>query len=589
MNTSFIKNMPIPVCVVGTDGTIVKANSLMKDVILYENIVGAKFFTLTGIKRDQLVTANEEELLVERNEKCFQLRVNDDADSKKDIIVFFEDRTAREEFEAKLENERATMVLINIDNYDELLASAPEEQKRVLPSQIDSIIRKWGAKYESPIMSTDDDRYFMVTTYEKSQQMIEDNFCVLEEVRNIDTDVDFPISISIGLGISENGMNEANDLADAALDLALGRGGDQVVIKDDEHTRYYGGSSQTVEKSNRGKARVIAHAVKTLINESDKVIIMGHKWPDMDAFGAAIGAYSICKYLDKDAAIVIEEHSDAINTIYQAAVDSEEYEILKHERAMYLASRAKNPLLIVVDVNRPQLMECPELLDICKNVVLIDHHRRTEDSVQNTAVAYVESYASSASELVSEIIQHIAQKKFISRFEGEALLAGIMVDTNNFSGRSGVRTFEAAAWLRRAGADSTEVKRYFQTEKDDFQAKASALAKAEFREDGIVFGKTKGGGVNATIINAQVADELLMVKGVDASFAIGRNEKGQTIISARSLGEINVQLLMEKFGGGGHFTSAAAQIDDGYDVVRTRLEQVIDEYLGKDKLPDEDK
>lgn len=582
MDTDFILSMPIPGCVVGTDGTVVKANSLMKNVILYEDILGANFFTLTGIKRDALVDANDNKLLLERNEKTFRLKVNEGANLEENIVVFFEDRTVREGYKTRFMNERATMVFINIDNYEELLANVPEEYKRVIPSQIDAIVRRWGAIYESPIMSTGEDTYVMVSTYEKTGQMAVDNFSVLDEVRNIDADVDFPLSVSIGVGFSEQGLSEATTLAEAALDLALGRGGDQAVIKDDEHTKYYGGSSQTVEKNNRGRARVIAHTIKNLINEADKVFIMGHRWPDMDAFGAAIGAYGICRYLGKDAHIVIEEHSDAVEAIYKQAIESELYDIIRCEKAMYIAARCKNPLLIIVDVNRPKMMECAELLKICKSVVMIDHHRRTEDSLQNTTVSYVESYASSASELVSEIIQHVSQKKFINKFEAEAMLAGIMVDTNNFSGRSGVRTFEAAAWLKRSGADPTEVKRYFQTEKEDFKVKADAIANAEFMDNGIVYGRTSGSNANSTIINAQVADELLTVKGVKASFVLGMNEKQQTIISARSLGEINVQTLMEKFGGGGHFTSAAAQVDDTYETVRGQLETILSELLRKE-------
>lgn len=586
MGTDYILSMPIPVCVVGTDGTIVKANPLMKDVILYEDIVGANFFALTGIKREVLVKANEESVVLDKNDKFFRIKVNEEANLDEEIIVFFDDRTVREGFRTQLQNERATMIFINIDNYDELLASVAEEYKRVIPSQVDSIVRKWAASYGSPIVSTGNDSYVMVSTYGKTSQMIEENFAVLEEVRNIEAEVDFPISISIGVGISEEGLNEATDLAESALELALGRGGDQAVVKDDEHTKYYGGSSQTVEKNNRGKTRVIAHAIKHLVKDADKVFIMGHRWPDMDSLGAAIGAYSICRFLEKDAYIVIEEHNESVEAIYDQAIDSDAYNIIKHEKAIQLAESVKKPLLIVVDVNRPMLVECEELLGICKDIVLIDHHRRTEDSLKNTAVSYVESYASSASELVTEIVQHISQKRFITKFEGEAMLAGIMVDTNNFSGRSGVRTFEAAAWLKRSGADTTEVKRYFQTDREDFKTKATAIANADFREDGIVFARTEVKSANSTIINAQVADELLMVKGVTASFVLGKNLKGQTIISARSLGEVNVQVLMEKFGGGGHFTSAAAQVDGEYEEVKAELDRVIDEYLHKDSEED---
>lgn len=584
MNLDYINNLPVPACVVGTDKIISAANHLMKEVFVYDDIVGSNFFALMGIRREELLNANEEEIIIERNERFFKIRVAEDADINKDIVVFFDEKTKRENFRSKLEDERPAMLLINIDNYDELLSSLPEDQKREVPSQIDKIVRHWGDSFESPIMSTDDDTYVMFSNYAKVQEMIEDEFSVLEEVRNIEAEVEFPISISVGIGMSDYDLTETNELADAALDLALGRGGDQVVLKFDEKTTYYGGSSQSVEKNNRGKARVIAHALKHLINEADRVLIMGHRWPDMDSFGAAIGAYSICKYLDKDAYIVIEEHNNAIDTIYQQVADDEDYSLIKREKALSIAD--KGTLLIVVDVNRPAMMECPELASKCKQIVLVDHHRLTEDSLQNTTIAYNESYASSASELVTEILQYIANKRFLTKFEGEALLAGIMVDTNNFSGRTGVRTFEAAAWLKRSGADTTEVKRFFQETRDDFVIKAKAISEAEFTDDGIAFAHQKGNSDNATVINAQVADELLMVKGVKASFVLGKNEKDQTIISARSLGDINVQSLMEKFGGGGHFISAAAQVEASYEETKSQLEAAIEEYLNKNSEED---
>lgn len=577
MNIEYISKLPVPACVVGTDNIISTANHMMKDVFVYDDIVGANFFALMGVRREKLLKANEEEIIVERNDRFFKIKVAEDTELDKDIIVFFEEKTQRETYRNKLEGERPAIAFIYIDNYDELLSTVSEDQKRVIPSQIDGILRRWGDNFNSPVMSTGDDAYVMFTNYAKIQEMIEDNFSVLEEVRNIDADVEFPISISVGIGLSDYDLDEANELADAAMDLALGRGGDQVVIKIDDKTEYYGGTSQSVEKNNRGKARVIAHALKNLVKEADKVLIMGHKWPDMDSFGAAMGAYSICRYLDKDAYIVMEEHNDAIDTIYQHVVDNGGYEIIKREKAKSLAG--KDTLLIIVDVNKPGLMECPEIVEKCKNIVLVDHHRRTEDSLQNTTISYNESYASSASELVSEILQYVATKRIINKFEGEALLAGIMVDTNNFSGRTGVRTFEAAAWLRRSGADTTEVKRFFQESREDFIRKAKAITKAEFTEEGIAYARAEAGSDNATVINAQIADELLMVKGVRASFVFGKNEEEKTIISARSLGDINVQAIMEKMGGGGHFISAATQTSKTYKESREELEKIVREFL----------
>ena len=411
--------------------------------------------------------------------------------------------------------------------------------------------------------------------------MVKDSFSVLDEVRKIESEADFPASVSIGAGCSEISLVESTELAEAALELALGRGGDQAVVKTDEGTKYYGGTLQAIEKSNRGKARVIAHAMKAMIKDADKVLIMGHRWPDMDAFGSAIGASAICRYLGKDAYIIIDKHNEALDYIYTQAEDSGDYNIIKQEKAIKMIT--PDTLLIIVDTNRPVLVESMDIVNECKTRIIIDHHRLTDDSFQNASIAYIESYASSASELMAELLQNISQKRFINKFEAEAMLAGIRVDSNNFSGRTGVRTFEAAAWLKRAGADATEVKKFFQMEQTDFKSKASALARADFTENGVAYATTRGHTGNSQIINAQVADELLMVKGVKASFVLGTNEKNQTIISARSLGEINVQYLMEKFGGGGHFTSSAAQVEQPLEVVEEQLKKIVKASISKEK------
>ena len=420
----------------------------------------------------------------------------------------------------------------------------------------------------------------MYSSFGKLIKMADGNFSVLDDVRKIESKIDFPASISIGVGVSDISLMESTELAEAALELAVGRGGDQAVIKTDDGTRYFGGTLQAIEKSNRGKARVIAHAMKAMISDADKVLIMGHRWPDMDAFGSAIGAYSICRFLGKEAFIVMDKHNEALDTIYDQAADVGEYEIIKQERALNMVT--PKTLLIIVDTNRPVLVESYDLVKACTSRVIIDHHRMTEDSFKNASVAYIESYASSASELMAELIQNFAQKRFITKFEAEALLAGIMVDTNNFSGRTGVRTFEAAAWLKRAGADATEVKRFFQMDKTDFKSKASTIARADFTDYGVAYASTRGHTGNTPIINAQVADELLMVKGVKAAFALATNEKGQTIISARSLGEINVQTIMEKFGGGGHYTSAAAQVDESMGYVEEQLRKIVKAGIDKE-------
>ncbi len=577
MDEQYISTLPFPACTVDTDGIVRGANPLIKNVFVYEDIVGYNFFTLTGIKREQLMDANHEEMIIERNDKMFKLWINEGAKEDEDIVVFFDEATARESFRTKLESDRAVIAYINIDNYDELIASAPEDFRRMIPAQIDSLVRKWGASFESPVISTEEDRYVMYTSQGKLQKMIDENFSVLDEVRKIESQIDFPASISIGVGLSSVSLLESTELAEAALELALGRGGDQAVVKTDEQTKYYGGTLQSFEKNNRSKPRVIAHAIKALVNDSDKVFIMGHRWPDMDSFGSAVGASAICTYLGKDAYIVLDKHNDALDVVYDHVADTEDYNIIKSERALRMIT--DRSLLIIVDTNRPMLVESPELVEAAKTRVIIDHHRLTADSYQNSAVAYIESYASSASELIAELMQHFSQKRFINKLEAEAMLAGIMVDSNSFSVRTGVRTFEAASWLKRGGADTTEVKRFFQVKREDFSIKANAIAGAEFDETGIAYAVAEGTADNMQIINAQVADELLTVKGTKASFSFGRNERGQTVISARSLGDINVQLIMEKLGGGGHFTSAAAQTDDPLAEVLARVRKLVKEYI----------
>ena len=572
---SIIGVAPFPACVIGKDGTIVEANSYMEEVIVYSDILEANFFALTGIKREAIVEAskNGEMIIIERNDKSFEIKTSNIIDEEGDITVFFVDRTERLKFNSLYENNKPVFIFVSIDNYDELLSSITTDSKRAVPTEVDRIVRKWADSHESPILGIEEDEYVMFTTREQANIIMEENFSVLDEVRQIDTKIDFPVSISIGMGSSDHSLAEGKDLAEAARELALGRGGDQAVVKDDNQTFHYGGTLQSMEKNNRGKSRVIAHALKNLIKESQNVVVMGHRMPDMDSFGAALGAYRMCKFLEKDAIIVIEEHNEALDTIYRQAEATEEYNIVRHNKALEFVN--ENTLCIIVDTNRPHLTECPEILDICKQKVVIDHHRLADDSIAAPTIAYIESYASSASELITEVLQYFSQKRFINKFEAEALLAGIMVDTNNYSSRSGVRTFEAAAWLKRAGADTAEVKRFFRTDIQSFKARAAAIANAEYTPDKIAFARNDCFSDEAAIINAQVADELITVKGVQAAFVIGMDNKMKTLVSARSIGDINVQAMMETLGGGGHYTAAAAQLSISPDEAREEIDKMI--------------
>lgn len=578
--TEFLANLPVPACVVDADGSVSYANALIKEVFAYDDIIDGNFFALTGIKRSELAEAfhNEDarEIRIRRNEQVFALQTNTDLRIDQPMTVYFINVTEREALRSSYRGEHICLMYINIDNYDELISSITEDSKLAVPTEVDRTLRRWADQFDAALENTSEDTYVMTVYRRDADSIIESKFSILDDIRSIVTKIDFPVSLSIGMGMGADTLKETTELAEAALELAMGRGGDQAVVKNRDRTHYYGGKLQSMEKNNKGKSRIIAHALKQLILDSENVIIMGHRWPDMDCFGSAIGAYKIAKYFERDAAIVIEEHNEALQVIFKQAKESEDYTIVSREKAVQMCS--EDTLLIVVDTHRPNMLECQQLLEITDKVVVVDHHRLSENAIENPTLSYVESYASSASELMTEIIQYTATRKLINKFEAEALLAGITVDTNSYSIKTGVRTFEAAAWLRKAGADTTEVKRFFQTEVTSFQTKAEAVANAEYLEAGVALSISEGYSTEAQIINAQVADELLMVKGVRASFAVGKNDRCKTVISARSLGDINVQVIMERFGGGGHLTSAAAQVDISPEEVIERLKEMLPEY-----------
>lgn len=570
-----INNLPFAACKVNKEGLIESANPMMKQVFAYEGIVGANFFALTGVKILELIKAresdSEKEIVIERNERYFLLKADDSEVHGESFAVYFVDVTERELLRRENKEQKLCLMYVSIDNFDELVASNNEDGRMALPARVGKVVRKWAEKYRASIENVNEYTYQLAIYTKDLEKIIQTKFEILDEVREIETEADFPVSLSIGVGMGVENPEEILELASAAKDLAMGRGGDQAVVKDGDKTVYYGGTLQSVEKNNKGKSRVIAHALKNLIREAETVFVMGHRWPDMDSFGSAIGAYRLVKYLDKEVKLVVEEHNEALQVIYDQAVQTEDYKIIGREKAKELCTGSD--LVIIVDTSRPGLIECPELVEKAGKVVVIDHHRLSEDALRDTTLSYIESYASSASELMTEIIQYSAPKRIINKFEAEALLAGITVDTNSFSIKTGVRTFEAASWLKRAGADTTEVKRFFQTDVTAFQVKSEALANAEYLNNGIAISISEGFSTEAQIINAQVADALLAVKGVRAAFALGKNDRHKTVISGRSLGEINVQVILEKFGGGGHLTSAGAQVEESPEEVVEMLKE----------------
>jgi c-di-AMP phosphodiesterase-like protein len=558
----FSEYMPLPMCKLDTRGKVLNASPGIDQVFLYDGIKGADIFALTGIKHEQFTEAakNKKTLTIYRNEKTF--RIVPAFVGKKEpagIALYFMDVTDFEQAEKKYEEEKLCVIVVNVDNFDELLSGTGDDAQASLASEIDKTIRQWGSSMKASVTKYRDNMYIIMLQNKYLEEQIEKKFPILDQVREIETEVDFPVTLSIGCGKDCGSPTEAEDFAVEARDLALGRGGDQAIVKEGDKFYYYGGKTQTVEKSNKGKSRIIGHALTRLIENAENVLIMGHKNPDMDAFGAALGIYRLARPINKETYIIVNKYNEALAPIYKMVKETGDYSIITSRKALNIAK--KETLVIIVDTHRAGITDCPEILEIAEKSAVIDHHRKAEDFIKNPTLVYIEPYASSTAELVTEILQYSRDKKSIVKIEAEALLAGISVDTNRFAVKTGVRTFEAAAWLRKSGADTTTVKRLFQTNLETFKTRANCMANADFLEEGIAISICEGRNVNAQIINSQVADELLTIKGIKASFVAGRNEEGRTVLSARSLGDINVQTIMEEFDGGGHLTTAGAQMD----------------------------
>lgn len=578
--------VPFPACTVDENGKVVYANKHISKVFVYDSIQDASFFALTGVKYQQLeaIIQNDEYVLVERNDKTFRIQcgktIRNYHSQEVLIFVYFIDVTNYETLKDLYNEEKINVIIANVDNYDELYSSNSEANVSKILTNIDGLIRKWGDTLKASVNKLPNNQYIMFASYKEIEKSIGEKFPILDEVRAIETESDFPMSVSLGIGMGGKSLLETEDYASTALDLALGRGGAQAVVKRGSKIEYFGGTLQSVEKGNKGKSRIVAHALKQLIKQANKVFIMGHAWPDMDAFGAALGINKMCEIEEKEAFIIINEYNEALKSMYQAARETDKYNFINNEKALSMAD--KDSLVIVLDTNRKSLVECKEILEVTDKIALIDHHRKTEDYIDNATLSYVESYASSTCELVAEMIQATAPKKTLAKLEAEAMLAGMTIDTNRFAVKTGVRTFEAASWLRRSGADTTEVKKYFQTNMEDFVIRSRCIANADFYRDKVAISVCEGQSANAQIICSQVADELLSVKGIKATFVIGQNLQGETVISARSLGDVNVQLIMESFGGGGHLTTAGAQTNMKAQEAIEKLKQIVDELMFKE-------
>lgn len=482
-------------------------------------------------------------------------------------LLFWEDITDGEGLKASFRESRVCMAYLGVDNYDEIISETSIENRSKAAAQIDEVIFGWAKEIGGAVYRISESRYSIIFQQKYLDKLKESGFPILNKMHGISTEADFPTSVSIGIGVGDLGFAQLQNSAEEAIDLALGRGGDQAVIRDKGgETEYFGGSLPAVAKRNKGRSRVMAHALSNLMDDADKVLVLGHTRPDMDSFGASVGIYALASNKGKEVHIVLENPGDGIDIIWRTACslrgdDGEPaYSFVNHAQAKSLLT--KNTLVVAVDHHLVSLSEDPALLSDADKIAVIDHHRRSSDAIEKPVLSHMESYASSASELVTELLQYSGENGEISRFEAEALLSGIVLDTKNFTVNAGVRTFEAASWLKRNGADGANINNYFRIDLNFYQKKVNVIANAEILPNGVAVAYTKDKDPAMQVIVSQAADELLTMKGVEASVAAGRGDS-RTMVSARSNGKYNVQTLMEKLGGGGHQLAAAVQLDVG--------------------------
>lgn len=511
--------------------------------------------------------------------------VREQIDTESVFAVYFYDETALLKLREEEESRRLTAGLLYLDNYEEAMESVDEVRRPLLTAMIDRKIVRYFDGMQAIMKKLEKDKYFFVIERRYLQELLDSQFDILEQVKTVNIGNEMRITLSIGIGDGGGSYAQCYDFARQAIDMALGRGGDQAVVKDGENIRYFGGKSNSKEKTTRVKARVKAHAFRELIENKDRLLIMGHKLMDIDSLGAAVGIWRIATTMGKEAHIVSSAVNGAIRPMLERFYNGDYPEdmFIPEEKALQLLD--EDSVLVVVDTNRPSMVEGPRLLDVAKTIVVLDHHRQSQDSIRNAQLSYVETYASSACEMVAEVVQYISDDVKIRAVEADAMYAGIVIDTHNFQNQTGVRTFEAAAFLRRNGADVTRVRKLFREKLDDYRAKSEAIHNAEIYRENFALSYCDATGLdNPTVVGAQAANDLLDVIGVKAS-VVATTFREKVYLSARAIDEVNVQVMMEKLGGGGHRTIAGAQLSGlTQEEAMEQVKQVIDEMLLKGEI-----
>ena len=497
--------------------------------------------------------------------------------------LYLFDETELNRYIRQKEDEKLVTGLLYLDNYEEALNSVEEVRRSLLVALIERKLNKYFGEVDGLIKKLEKDKFILVMRQRSLEELKKKRFNILEDVKTVNIGNDMAVTISIGIGINAPSYSQNYEYARIAIDLALGRGGDQVVIKDRDQMTYFGGKSQQMGKSTRVKARVKAHALREFMVSKDKVVVMGHKIPDVDSIGAGIGIYRAAKSLNKKTHIVVNNPTMSVRPIIQTFKDNPDYDenmFIDSDEARDIVD--DNTVVVVVDTNKPSYTECEELLHMSKTIVVLDHHRQGSEVIQNAVLSYIEPYASSACEMVAEILQYFSDDIRIYNIEADALYSGIIIDTNNFTSKTGVRTFEAAAFLRRCGADVTRVRKMFRDDIQSYRAKAEAIRHVETYKRCFAIAVCPTEGVDSpTVVASQAANELLNIDSIKATFVL-TDYQNKIYISARAIDEVNVQLIMERMGGGGHINMAGAQlpgatVEEAVSQLKITIDQMINE------------
>lgn len=497
--------------------------------------------------------------------------------------IYLFDETELNRYIKENEEQRLVAGLVYIDNYDEALDSIEDVKRSLLVALIDRKVNKYFSEIDALVRKIEKDKYFVVFKNKYFEQLKADKFSIIEDVKTVKVGNEMAVTLSIGIGAGAETYNQNYEYSRMSIDLALGRGGDQVVVREGEDISYYGGKTKQVERNNRVKARVKAHALREVIESREHVIIMGHSISDVDSLGAAIGVYCAARVLGKKAQIVLNEVTSSLRPLVEGFSEEKGYPadlFIKNDEAILLTNQ--NTLVMVVDVNRPSYTECPELLKRTDTICVFDHHRQSSEVIENPVLSYVEPYASSACEMIAEVLQYFSENIKLEPHEADCIYAGILIDTNNFMTKTGVRTFEAAAYLRRAGAEVTRVRKMLRNDMGDYKARAEAVRRAEVYRNVFAISVCPADNLESpTIVGAQAANELLNIVGIKASFVLTEYQ-GKIYVSSRSIDEINVQLIMERLGGGGHLNVAGAQLTDcsvleAKHIIQDTLDEMLEE------------